>query len=230
MSSEALEGLCPKCIGRAAFEREPDYIKRCEAGGEMSAVGKSAAGKVTQILHAMREGQPHSGDELMEIVYEELRQIARAKMQLEQPGQTLQATALVHEAWLRLGDGKFNDRRHFFAAAAEAMRRILVESARRKLREKRGSGAEHCDVDEVEIAAPAGSGDELLRVHEVLDRLAAEDAQKAELVKLRFFVGLSLAEAGAVLGLPERTAKRHWAYARAWLFDAIRRDENSPTK
>ena len=105
------------------------------------------------------------------------------------------------------------------------MRRILVESARRKQREKRGSGAEHCDVDAIEIAAPAGSGDELLRVHEVLDRLDAEDPQKAELVKLRFFVGLSLAEAGTVLGLPERTAKRHWAYARAWLFDAIRQDE-----
>ena len=165
------------------------------------------------------------GEELLPLVYAELRQLARAKMAREQPGHTLQPTALVHEAWMRLGAQSFENRAHFFGAAAEAMRRILVESARRKLREKRGSGAEHCDVDEVEIAAPAGSGDELLRVHEVLDRLAAEDAQKAELVKLRFFVGFSLAEAGAVLGLPERTAKRHWAYARAWLFDAIRRDE-----
>ena len=180
---------------------------------------------VTRLLAAIQHGDARAGEELLPLVYAELRQIARAKMAREQPGHTLQPTALVHEAWLRLGEQSFENRAHFFGAAAEAMRRILVESARRKLREKRGSGAEHCDVDEVEIAAPAGGGDELLRVHEVLDRLAAEDAQKAELVKLRFFVGLSLLEAGAVLGLPERTAKRHWAYARAWLFDAIRQDE-----
>ena len=126
---------------------------------------------------------------------------------------------------MRLGAQRFENRAHFFGAAAEAMRRILVERARRKGRDKRGAGAEHVDVDAIEIAAPTGNADELLRVHEVLDLFAAEDPQKAELVKLRFFVGLSLAEAGAVLGLPERTAKRHWAYARAWLFDAISRDE-----
>ena len=181
--------------------------------------------EVTRILDAMQRGEAHATDELLPLVYAELRQLARAKMAREQPGHTLQPTALVHEAWLRLGAQSFENRAHFFGAAAEAMRRILVESARRKLREKRGAGVEHGDVDEIEIAAPAGGGDELLRVHEVLDRFAAEDAQKAELVKLRFFVGLSLAEAGTVLGLPERTAKRHWAYARAWLFDAIRQDE-----
>ena len=127
----------------------------------------------------------------------------------------------------RLGCGdaaapqRFENRAHFFGAAAEAMRRILVESARRKLREKRGSGAEHCDVDEIEIAAPAPD-DELLAVHEALDRLAAHDEQKAELVKLRYFAGLSIGEAAAALGISERTAKRHWTYPRAWLLDAMR--------
>jgi RNA polymerase sigma factor (TIGR02999 family) len=185
---------------------------------------------VTRLLAAMQHGDSRAGEELLPLIYAELRQLARAKMALEQPGHTLQATALVHEAWLRLGDGQFENRAHFFSAAAEAMRRILVESVRRKLREKRGSGAEHLDVDEVEIAAPGGKSDEVLRVHEVLDCFAAEEPQKAELVKLRFFAGLSLAEAGAVLGLPERTAKRHWAYARAWLFDAIQRDKQADAK
>ena len=182
--------------------------------------------EVTQLLDAIQQGNPRASEALLPLVYAELRGLARAKMAREQPGHTLQPTALVHEAWLRLGEQRFENRAHFFGAAAEAMRRILVERARRKQRDKRGNGAEHLDVDEIEIAAPAGNGDELLRVHEVLDRLAAEDPQKAELVKLRFFAGLSLTEAGAVLGLPERTAKRHWAYARAWLFDAIQRDIN----
>ena len=185
---------------------------------------------VTRFLAAIQHGDARAGEELLPLVYAELRQLARAKMAREQPGHTLQPTALVHEAWLRLGAQSFENRAHFFGAAAEAMRRILVERARRKLREKRGAGAEHVDVDDLEIAAPTENADELLRVHEVLDQLAAEDPQKAELVKLRFFVGLPLAEAGAVLGLPERTAKRHWAYARAWLFDAIERDENPGIK
>lgn len=181
---------------------------------------------ITHLLAAIQHGDARAGEELLPLVYQELRQLARAKMTREQPGQTLQPTALVHEAWLRLGVQSFENRAHFFGAAAEAMRRILIERMRRKKREKRGGGAEHCDVDEIEIAAPTGEGDDLLRVHDVLDRFAAEEPQKAELVKLRFFVGLSLTEAGAVLGLPERTAKRHWAYARAWLFDAIERDKN----
>jgi RNA polymerase sigma factor (TIGR02999 family) len=171
--------------------------------------------------------------ELFRAVYAELRAIAARKMASERPGHTLQATALVHEAWMRMGCGKtaggpaFENRAHFFSAAAEAMRRILVEAARRKGRDKRGAGAAHVDVDGIEIAAPAvAGGDDLLQLHEVLDSFAAEDPQKAELVKLRFFAGLSLEEAGAVLGLSERTAKRHWAYARAWLFDAIQRDQN----
>ncbi len=178
----------------------------------------------------MQNGDLGAEAELLPLVYAELRQLARAKMLREQLGHTLQPTALVHEAWMRLGDQSFKNRAHFFGAAAEAMRRILVERARRKHREKRGGGVEHLDVNEVEIAAPVGGDDELLCVHEVLDRFAAEEPQKAELVKLRFFVGLSLTEAGAVLGLPERTAKRHWAYARAWLFEAIERDKGAGSK
>lgn len=188
----------------------------------LKTAGRDASG-VTRLLDAIQHGDARAGEQLLPLVYAELRALARAKMAREQPGHTLQPTALVHEAWLRLGEQSFENRAHFFGVAAEAMRRILVERARSKGREKRGAGAEHVDVDDVEIAAPAGDSDELLRVHEVLDQLAAEDPQKAELVKLRFFVGLSLTEAGAVLGLPERTAKRHWAYARAWLFDAIQR-------
>lgn len=185
---------------------------------------------ITLLLQAIQHGEPDAEGALLTQVYTELRALAHAKMAREQSGHTLQPTALVHEAWLRLGEQSFENRAHFFGAAAEAMRRILVERARSKGREKRGAGAEHVDVEGIEITAPIEDGAELLRVHEVLDRFAAEDPQKAELVKLRFFVGLSLTEAGAVLGLPERTAKRHWAYARAWLFDAIQRDENLGTK
>jgi RNA polymerase sigma factor (TIGR02999 family) len=142
-------------------------------------------------------------------------------MAREQPGHTLQPTALVHEAWLRLGDGVFANRAHFFAAASEAMRRILVERARRKHREKRGGGAEHVDVDDLEIAAPPGNEEESLAVDEALDRLAAHDARKAEVVKLRYFVGFSFEETAEVLGISVPTAKREWAYARAWLHQEI---------
>ncbi len=190
----------------------------------------SPVADLTLLLDAIQRGEPDAADALLAQVYAELRQLARAKMAREQPGHTLQPTALVHEAWLRLGEQRFENRAHFFGAAAEAMRRILVERARSKGRDKRGAGTEHVDVDDIEIAAPVGNADELLRVHEVLDLLAAEDPQKAELVKLRFFVGLSLAEAGAVLGLSERTAKRYWAYARAWLFAAIEQDEKPAAK
>ena len=187
----------------------------------MSTADGQVTGDVTRILHAIREGEPHSGDALMEVVYEELRRIARVKMQNEQPGQTLQATALVHEAWLRLGDGEFNNRPHFFAAAAEAMRRILVERARRKARVKHGAGAEHCEIGEVEIIAPVADAGELLAVNEALDQLALHDARKAELVKLRYFAGLTFEEAAEALGISVPTAKRDWAYARAWLFHAV---------
>ena len=178
---------------------------------------------INHLLDTLQEGDPVAADQLLVLVYSELRRLAAAKMSREAPGQTLQPTALVHEAWLRLGgDGqRWENRAHFFGAAAEAMRRILVESARRKLREKRGGGVEHVDVDEIEIAAPMPNDDELLAVHDALDRLAAHDARKAELVKLRYFAGLSFEETAEVLGISVPTAHRDWAYARAWLHQEI---------
>lgn len=180
--------------------------------------------EITRVLCALQHGDPRAADELLSLIYAELRHLAAAKMAREQPGHTLQATALVHEAWLRLGDGVFANRAHFFAAASEAMRRILIERARRKHREKRGGGAEHVDVAEFEIAAPLGNEEESLAVHEALDRLAAHDALKAEVVKLRYFVGFSFEETAEVLGISVPTAKREWAYARAWLHQEIAAD------
>ncbi len=181
---------------------------------------------VTRILQSIQHGDPKATDELLPLLYAELRRLAAAKMAREQPGHTLQATALVHEAWLRLGDGVFANRAHFFGAASEAMRRILIERARRKCREKRGGGAEHVDVTELEIVAPLGNEEESLAVDEALDRLAAHDARKAEVVKLRYFVGFSFEEASEVLGVSVPTVKRDWAYARAWLHQEIA--ANSP--
>lgn len=179
---------------------------------------------VTRILESIQHGDPQGADKLLLLVYGELRNLAAQKMAREQPGHTLQATALVHEAWLRLGDGVFANRAHFFGAASEAMRRILVERARRKHRDKRGAGAEHVNVDELEIAAPLGNEEESLAVDEALDRLAAHDARKAEVVKLRYFVGFSFEETAEALGISVPTAKRDWAYARAWLHQEIGAD------
>ena len=176
---------------------------------------------VTRLLEAIQHGDALAGAELLPLVYAELRQLARAKMAREQPGHTLQPTALVHEAWMRLGAQSFENRAHFFGAAAEAMRRILIERARRKLAAKHGAGAEHVDADDIEIAAPTAKDDELLAVHEALDALAAHDARKAELVKLRYFAGLTIEEAADVLAISVPTAKRDWTYARAWLFRKI---------
>ena len=184
---------------------------------------------ITLLLDAIQLGEPDAAGALLAQVYAELRQLARAKMAREQPGHTLQATALVHEAWLRMGDARFENRAHFFGAAAEAMRRILIERARRKLAAKHGAGAEHVDADDIEIAAPSAKDDELLAVHEALDALAAHDARKAELVKLRYFVGLSIDEAAEVLGISAPTANRDWAYARAWLHAEISRGSNPPS-
>lgn len=181
---------------------------------------------VTRILTAIQQGDGPAGQALLPIVYAELRQLARAKMAREPSGHTLQATALVHEAWMRLGEQRFENRGHFFSAAAEAMRRILVERARRKRRDKRGGGAEHLNVDDLEIVMPIPDEDELLAVHEALDKLAALDPRKAELVKLRYFVGLSFEETAEVLGISVPTANRDWAYARAWLHQEIRGDGN----
>jgi len=160
-------------------------------------------------------------NQLIPLVYTELRRIASLKMRRENPGQTLQATALVHEAWLRLGDATFANKSHFFAAASEAMRRILVERARRKLREKRGAGAKHIGMDEVEVAMPEGSEEEALAVNEALDSLAAAHPQKAEIVKLRYFVGLSFDEIADLMGISLSSAKLDWAYARGWLHRKI---------
>ena len=179
---------------------------------------------VTRILDRVQEGDPKAAEELLPLVYEELRKLAAAKMAHQAPGQTLQATALVHEAYLRLTGGvrdHWQDRAHFFRAAAEAMRCILIENARRQSRWKRGGRLERVELEGLELAADTPP-DTLLVVHEALDRLAAEDAPKAELVKLRFFIGLTHAEAAKVLGLSEPTVKRSWDFCRAWLLREIR--------
>jgi len=170
-------------------------------------------------------GDPQAASRLLPLVYDELRRLAAQKMARENPGQTLQATALVHEAWLRLGGDQrmeWRNRTHFFAAAAEAMRRILIDNARRKSALRHGGQAERVefDLDSLELAAGMDD-DQLLALHEALDKLAARDSVKAELVKLRFFAGLTLAEAARILDVSEPTAKRYWAYARAWLYREI---------
>jgi len=180
---------------------------------------------VTRILTAAQQGDPTAAEQLLPLVYEELRKLAAARMANESADHTLQPTALVHEAWLRLAGTdaqvQFANRAHFFAAAAEAMRRILIERARRKGAGKRGGDWQRIDLDKVEIATDADD-DTLLLVNEALEKLAQEDAPSAEIAKLRFFGGLTLEEAGQVLGVTDRTAKRYWAYARAWLFDEMR--------
>ena len=181
--------------------------------------------EVTQVLERVERGDGQAATELLPLVYEQLRALAAAKMVQEPPGQTLQPTALVHEAWLRLAGAPhqhWNGRNHFFMAAAEAMRRILVERARQKARLKRGGRQERVPLDKLDLAVNSDS-EALLLVEDALERLAAHDPLKARLVALRFFGGLSLAEAAPVLGVSEPTAKRHWAYARAWLFQEIER-------
>ena len=179
---------------------------------------------VTRILDRVQQGDPKAAEELLPLVYEELRKLATHRMAGEAAGQTLQPTALVHEAWLRLaGEAKdrWDSRAQFFAAAAEAMRRILIERARRRMAKKRGGAAAHEPLEEsrIELAAPT---DEILAVHDALDRLAAEDPQAADLVKLRYFVGMNMPEAAAALGVPLRSAERLWTFARAWLRGAMK--------
>lgn len=178
---------------------------------------------ITQVLQAIEQGNPKAAEELLPLVYDELRKLAAAKMAGEAPGQTLQPTALVHEAWLRLAGrdkAQWNGRAHFFAAAAEAMRRILVDNARRKRAQRHGGGQQRVDLPEENIAA-AAEDDQILAVSEALEKLEARDKEKAELVKVRFFVGLTIEEAAETLGLSVPTAKRHWAYARAWMHAEI---------
>lgn len=180
--------------------------------------------EVTRILNRMEQGEVQAANELLPLVYDELRRLAAAKMAYQPPGQTLQATALVHEAFLRLTGGRqgpWHDRSHFFRTAAEAMRRILIDNARKKSRWKRGGKLERVNLERLELAAETPP-DTLLVVQEALERLVLEEESKAELVKLRFFIGLNHAEAAEVLGLSEPTVKRHWEYARAWLWREIR--------
>jgi RNA polymerase sigma factor (TIGR02999 family) len=174
----------------------------------------------TQILERMEKGDSRAAAELLPLVYDELRRLAAQKMNREAAGHTLQPTALVHEAWLRLGGSDapaFQNRAHFFGAAAEAMRRILIEHARRRLAAKRGAGVEPVDLDGIEISSPIADDDRLLAVNDALEKFARVDPRKAELAKLRYFVGLNFEETAAALGIAVPTAKQWWAYARAWL-------------
>jgi RNA polymerase sigma factor (TIGR02999 family) len=179
---------------------------------------------VTRVLSAIEQGDPHAAEQLLPLVYDELRKLAAQKLAQEKPGQTLQATGLVHEAYLRLvGVEKaqhWESRGHFFAAAAEAMRRILIDNARRRRSQRRGGQAERRSLEGLEAAPPA-SDDELLAVNEALQRLDQVAPSKAELVKLRYFGGLTIPEAAQVLGISITTANRYWAYARAWLHEEL---------
>ena len=183
---------------------------------------------VTQILSALEAGAPKAAAELLPLVYDELRKLAAARLAEEKPGQTLQPTALVHEAYLRLVGGEtdahWNGRGHFFAAAAEALRRILVDQARRKQAEKHGGGMRRVGLDAVAPEAPpdGSAADDLLALDEALQQFEAEEPLRARLVKLRYFAGLSIPEAAAALGVSVATAKRHWVYARSWLYGKVR--------
>ncbi len=179
---------------------------------------------VTTLLNAVSHGNTKAGGELLPLIYEELHQAAARQMAREAPGHTLQPTALVNEAWLRLvaqNHQTWDNRAHFFSAAAEAMRRILVDHARHRRAVRHGGGLQRLSLDDIELTAP-GDDERVLLIHEALDRLATADQQCAELVKLRFFVGLTQAEAAQLVGVSETTAKRLWAFARAWLFDELK--------
>ena len=192
--------------------------------------------EVTKVLAAIERGDAHAAEELLPLVYDELRRLAACKIAQERPGQTLQATALVHEAYVRLvnepvsgipaakeGGSHWDSRAHFFAAAAEAMRRILIENARRKRRLKHGGDQKRVELEEYDLAGPEPD-DDLLAMDEALSELEREEPVKAELVKLRYFAGLTLEEAAAAMDISRATAARYWTYARAWLYDRMRRD------
>jgi RNA polymerase sigma factor (TIGR02999 family) len=182
---------------------------------------------VTQILDRIQEGDPAAAEQLLPLVYDELRQLAARKLAQEKPGQTLQATALVHEAYLRVVGGdkeqQWDSRRHFFAAAAEAMRRILIDQARHKQCAKGGGALQRAPLDQgASLVAPEGApAEDLLALDEALQQLEAEDPVKARLVKLRFFAGVTLEDAAAMLGVSNATAKRYWVYARSWLYGKL---------
>ncbi len=184
--------------------------------------------ELAQLFKRIEAGDEAAAAQLLPLVYDELRRLAASKMAREAPGQTLQPTALVHEAWLRLGgeaQPAWQNRAHFFAAAAESMRRILIDNARRKRAIRHGGALAKVSADQTgfDLAEPSGNDQELLLVHEAIGAFEQHDPRKAELVKLKYFAGLTLEEAGSVLGISERTAKRDWAYARAWLFNEVQR-------
>ena len=185
---------------------------------------------VTRILDAIEQGDPHAAERLLPLVYDELRKLAAQRLASEKPGLTLQATALVHEAYLRLVEGDkaphWNSRGHFFAACAEAMRRILVDQARRKLSLRRGGNLQRHPIEDREIEAPEPSVD-VLAVHEALERFQGVDATAAQIVKLRYFAGLTIPQAAEALGISTSTADRSWAYARAWLHTALKQDADA---
>jgi RNA polymerase sigma factor (TIGR02999 family) len=217
-------------------------IQMCGRGGNLQPVSSRVLdnfsilhsirpmSEATRILEAVQQGDPKAASELLPLVYDELRKLASHKMAHEAPGHTLQATALVHEAWLRLikptEQSRFANRGHFFGAAAEAMRRILVESARRKKRLKHGGQLERVDVDAVELPMPMPD-DELLALDEALNRLPTVDSRAAEVVKLCFFVGLTQEQAAKELGLSLSTAERLWSFARAWLFREMQKTRDT---
>jgi RNA polymerase sigma factor (TIGR02999 family) len=179
--------------------------------------------ELAQILQRLDQGDPKASEALLPLVYQNLRQLAAVQMAQQAPGQTLQPTALVHEAWLKLAGGdpkSWNDRKHFFCAAAEAMRQILIDRARKKKARRHGGGVEHVDVDGIEISGPAPD-EKLLELNEALDVLATSQPGKAEVVKLRFFAGLTEKEISDLLGITERTVRRYWSYAQVWLFDYL---------
>lgn len=189
----------------------------------MAACQPRRMSEVTQILTSIEQGDPKAAEELLPLIYQELRRLAAGKMAFQAPGQTIQATELVHEAYLRLvgsGHHSWNSRGHFFAAAAEAMRHILVDRARRKKRAKHGGEFQRLDIDVVELAAE-GDDEKVLLMHEALNKLAAEDPVKAEVVKLHYFAGLTHQETAQVLQLSEKTVRRHWNFARVWLYRSI---------
>jgi RNA polymerase sigma factor (TIGR02999 family) len=191
--------------------------------------------EVTRVLSAIEAGDPQAAEQLLPLVYGELRRLAAQRLAGEGPGHTLQPTALVHEAYLKLVGADpqqpWNGRVHFFAAAAEAMRRILIDHARRKHRARRGGGKKRVelgDMDDIEMVTKHGRADELLALDEALTQLAVADPRRAELVRLRYFAGLTLVQAAELLGISRATADRHWAFARAWLFDAMTRAHENP--
>jgi RNA polymerase sigma factor (TIGR02999 family) len=187
--------------------------------------------EVTYILSAIEAGDPQAAEQLLPLVYDELRRLAAQRLAGEGPGHTLQPTALVHEAYLKLVGPEpqrpWNGRVHFFAAAAEAMRRILIDHARRKHRARRGGGRKRVELRDIDRAVEEG-GDDLLALDEALSRLAAASPRKAELVRLRYFAGLTLEQAAELLGISRATADRHWAFARAWLYDAMTEGDDNP--